>query len=233
MALAFSNLTSGNSITNGASTASVTKAAGSLLLLTSVVTVPSTLGGDEPTLTIGDPSSRGITWTRIHGTIYSDRRDVEVWKGTGGSGSGAFTLTYSAPLNGGYQSHAWSIEEVTGQDTTTPNDAGVVGSTVTGTSLNLPDVGTPDGGDRVFAAFGFENGADSFALEAALTELGSQVGLGNVRSLKTGYDASDPQDETPGATWGTSGNTCGGVGFIVNAAAGGGSKVPIMMAHNS
>ena len=144
-----------------------------------------------------------------------------MFRGTGVSGSGAVTIEYTGA--GTFQQMAWAVDQVTGQNTTTPNDVAVIGSSAT-TSLALTDVGVPDTGDAIYAAFAFEATADSFALGAAFTALGSvDVGAGgNIRQLKSGYDATAPLDETPDCSWTTSGNGAGGIGFIINVAAAGG-----------
>jgi hypothetical protein len=67
----------------------------------------------------------------------------------------------------------------------------------------------------VYAAFGFEGATDSFAPATGLTQHVLRQNGGNVRSLLVGYSTTD---DTPGVTWGTSGNGGAGVGFIINTA---------------
>ncbi|HMQ39066.1 MAG TPA: hypothetical protein PKA33_01675 [Amaricoccus sp.] len=167
-------------------------------------------------------SGHSLTWTAVAAAQqYGSRRSIRVFRAanTGSDTSGTLSITVSASA-GSLQEIKWSVDTFSGIDTTTPNDTPVTAQTgAFQTSHALGDVGTPGVGDAVYCAFGFEDGGDSFALGAAFTQLGSTVGGSNSRSLKTGWDSSAPLDETPDCSWSTSNNACGGVGFILNAAA--------------
>jgi hypothetical protein len=159
----------------------------------------------------------GVTWIEVDSLEYGGRRGACMFHSDGTPSTGALTIT--ATVNGTYQETQWSIDEVTGQDGTTPFDTGQSAAASSGTSLNCPDVGTIDAGDVVYAMAAFESGADSFAWAAGVTSLVYRSGGGNVRSLRTGHSSTD---DTPGVTWGTSGNGAAIIAVIINAAAGGG-----------
>lgn len=234
MALAFTSLEAGRDATltgasDTATTGSITCPADSVTYI--AVAVAQGSAGADLAPTVSSITGASLTWTSMARQVYGSRRSVSVFRAvnTGSETSGALTINMSSAAGGALQEAAWSIVRVTGADTADPDDAAVTGSASSGTSLNLADVGTLDTDDQVFAAFGFESGADSFALAAGLTEIGSVTGGANVRSLKTGYGT----DETPGATWGTSGNGIGGIGFIVNVGSGGGLGATVNRAAES
>lgn len=212
------NLTSGSSLSNPGTTASVAIPDGKIAYLTvarAYNTAPNGAEGIDAVLT-------GVSWEEVSAKqIYGSRRVVQVFRAVNDSGSEVSgTISIESFGSGAtFQEMLWSVELVTAGDIADPDDAPVSDAVSSGTALNLPDVGTPAAEDLIFAAFAFESGADSFAL-ASLTALGSQTGGANVRSLKTGYSTSD---ETPGCTWSTGGNACGGIAFIIND--GGGAPV--------
>jgi hypothetical protein len=226
MALSFSNLKSATSTTNGSASDSVDIPNNGVCYVAVAVAYTAGIGGalDNMTCTLG--GSNAASFTQLAVRNYKLRRRLFLFRAVNTSGStqsGTITATFSSPGSYPYQEHQYSIDLVTGADTSDPDDDPVVNSVDTGaTSLALPDVGTPGAGDAIYAAFAFENGSNSFALSGDLTELGSQTGGANVRSLKTGYDA-DAGDETPQCSWSTNTNGCGGIALIVNvgAAAGG------------
>lgn len=210
------HLTAGSSTSNPGTTASVAIPDDGIAYLTvarAYAIAPNVGEGLAPALA-------GVTWEAVSSKVtYGGRRIVQVFRAVNDSGSevsGTISLT-SFDAGATFQEMLWSVELVTGGDVADPDDAPVTDVVSSGTALDLPDVGTPDDGDVIFAAFAFESGADSFAL-ASLTALGSQTGGGNVRSLKTGYSTSD---ETPGCTWDSSGNSCAGIAFIINDGSGG------------
>lgn len=225
----FSNLTSGQSTSNGAATDSVTVPDDGVVYLSIIAanTPDDALPGSaQMTSSLG--GTLGLTFSLVEERGWGFRRKIWLYRAinkTGSEQSGTVTISIGN-LNTTYQEHMWSIDLATGVDLADPDDVAVTGFNGSpSTSLTLPDVGTPDAGDAIFAVFGFENAAGDFALDAALTELGSQVGGANVRSLKTGYDA-DAGDETPGASSSTS-NYYGGIALIVNAAATGSTPTAV------
>lgn len=170
-------------------------------------------------------SGASLTWDQVDIEYYASRRTVAVFRGvnTGAETSGALTVSMTSSGNA-LQELAWSIVRVTGADTADPEGTPISNSVSSGTAMTIADFGgPPSGDDQVFAASAFESGADSFAFASGMTEIGSVTGGANVRSLKTAYGT----DQTPGVTWGTSGNGAGGIAFIVNAAAGGGAAASL------
>jgi hypothetical protein len=212
--LAFTVLTSLLTTSNPETTESISPAAGSVVYVAVCAAESNTASAGVLSV-----SGAGLSWVQIGAQHYGDRRRVFVWKGTGTPSSGELTITYTPTGGGTYQEMAYSVVEVTGADGTTPNDAAVSGAAASGTSLNLPDVGTPGAGDAVFSVFGMENASDGIALTADITQLTKIETGGNIRSFICGWD-NDPADETPGITW-TSSGAAGGIAFIVNAGTGG------------
>lgn len=217
MAVSISNLTSGNATSATASTASVTISSGADLLLSVAVSTASTMSGAVYTVGI---TGGAETWTEI-GTpiVYADRRKLHVFIGTGTKTNEAiaFNIAFTSLS---YQSHAWSVDQITGHDTGTPNDTAVSFSqtSASASSIAAPDVGTPDSGDAIFAAFGVEDSDANPSVTSPLVALGTQTGLGNVRHLLTGWDEGALTDETPQCA--VTNSRGGVIAFIVNAGAG-------------
>jgi hypothetical protein len=120
MSLSVSSLTSDSTAgasVGGFTTASITPAANSMLILAA--------GGFDGTgsqdFTISSVSGLGLTWTRRKlGVAGSGAKgDVEAWTAVcGGSpGSGTITAATSIAFSGGM---VWDVDQVTGQDGTTP-----------------------------------------------------------------------------------------------------------------
>jgi hypothetical protein len=120
---------------------------------------------------------------------------------------------------------------VTGHDEDTPFDAAVslYASSTSTSSIDSPDVGTPDSGDAVYAAFGVEDSDASPSLTSPMTALGTQTGLGNVQHLLTSWDQGALSDETPAC--GVTSSRGAVIALIINAASGSASIVPQAMAQ--
>ena len=222
MALSASNLTAGLSNSNPGVTASVAPTSGSLTLLWVAYAVAgggSTLSGD----TVAPTGARG-TWTELLRLSSGDdadvgRRAIVLFAGSGSVTSETISISVTT-LGGTYAEVAWCVDEWTGQDTTTPYGT-AVRNAASGTTGLLPTVGTPGTDARVTAAWLHET--SEVVTATGFTALGSVTGGTDVRTLHSFYDASDPQDDTPEASWATS-STWGGIGIIVNALAGGGGS---------
>lgn len=209
MAIGLANKANNVSTSNAFSTGSLSWTAGSR----GVVSVASANTSD---VTGHSCTGGGVTWNEVDSIQYGGRRGLCMFISSATPSTGALTIT--ATVTGVYQETQWSVDELTGFDTSTPNDAGQAGSASSGTALNTPDLGTLDAGDLALFCAGFESGADSFAVAANSTQHIKRAGGGNVRSLIVGYSSTD---DTPGVTWASSGNGCGIVGCIINVAAGG------------
>lgn len=218
-AIAINELTQGACTSDPCSTASISPTAGSVVYIAVAVATNSD-GGTNPTDSI-TISGNGLTWTKVATVFYGSRRRLWVYRGTGTASAGAITMDYW----GGsiYNETMWSVDEFTGVDSTTPNDAATTASILsTGTSLAVGDVGTPDTGDVIYGAFAMAVANDNLAPESGFTALTQIQNGANVRALLTEYDATATLDETPGSTWSTTlttGNGAGGIGFIINGAA--------------
>lgn len=216
MALAFTSLDSAEETsTDGTMTsASLSPTSGAVLFVTIVGTNASANFAQD-----GSVSGLGGTWTKAaDSVVYGIRRVAQVFIGTKATAWGTGTLTINAPGTQSNQDMAYTIDEATGQDSTTPTNTAVSGS---GTdNLTLGDVGTVDSGDAVYVAGAHENGANNFACTGytGITTLGS---LSNVRQIRTFYDDTSP-DTTPNLTSDGGGQRIGAFAFVVNVAAGGG-----------
>jgi hypothetical protein len=154
------------------------------------------------------------TWNVVGTVIYGSRRRITVLMSAGTPTNGTLSIAPAFPETD-YQESQYSVDQITGFNATTPNDTAITGSASSGTSLNLADVGTIDAGDVVYAAFGFEGATDGLAPATGLTTHILRQSGTNVRSLLIGTSTTD---DTPGVTWTTSGNTIGGVAFVINIA---------------
>lgn len=164
--------------------------------------------------TWGSVGVTGGTWTQLSVRHDSgNRRGIFLLRAT--DASGVQTITYTED-SGTWTESAWCIFEATGHDATTPNDTPVTaGSATSVTSLATASVGTPGTGDRVVGTFWHEN--DEAVTFTGFTSLAALTGLTDIRTLNVGYDAADPQDDTPEASWST-GSSAGGIGWIINVA---------------
>lgn len=225
MALAVSTLTSGSDTTNNpCSTASVNPTSGSLTLIWIGYAVVG--GGTTTSTDTVVPSGARGTWTLLDdvsdNTHTTGRRGMRLYAGTGTVTNEAISITATCGA-GTWTETVWIVDEWTGVDGTTPYDASVSTGSGSGTTGTISDVGTPDTGDRITSGWFHET---TQALTATgLTALGSVTSTSDLSQLKSYYDASDPQDETPEVTWSSS-CAWGGIGLIINAAAGGGASAP-------
>lgn len=216
MALAFTGLTSGfTQASNPVNTASVSPAAGSMVLLGVFVCTEEDTGAATDALSV---SGLGLTWTKVGTVGFGAGSSCRVWiyRGTGTPSSGAVTLEYTGDPTW-FETH-WHVIQVSGHDTTTPNDAATTNFTEDspGTSIAAPDVGTPGTGDAVFAIVGVTTAGVNPAPGTG-TEL-YEIDAGGVDlTSMTWYDAS-AADETPQASW-TGTEDSGIVACIVNVAA--------------
>lgn len=229
-ALAISSLASGsNTSSNPASTASVNPTSGSVTYLFVGYAVEG--GGTTVTGNSVTPSGARGTWTTIahveaQTTSGLNRRGLFLVRGTGSVTNEAISITVNITGPGNVWTETmWSVIEVTGQDAT-PDDTPVKNGAVSGTTSSTADVGTVDAGDAVI--FGVIHETNEAVSATGWTSLAEITGGTDIRTLHTYYDDSSP-DETPNATWASSG-TWGSIAFVVNAAAGGGgSAVPIIL----
>ena len=204
------------STSNAFSTGSLSWTAGARGLL-----FPSSSGTGGSTIAGHTATGGGVTWNEIGFVVYGVRRGISILLSDGTPATGAITIT--ATMGSGlYEETQWSADELTNFNTTTVHDTVFTKAAASGTTMSLDDLGTIDTGDLVIAAFGFEGALDDFAPATGLTtHILRQSGSG-VRSLLVGTSTTD---DTPGATWTTSGNGIGGVGAIFNVAAGGAAAV--------
>jgi hypothetical protein len=149
--------------------------------------------------------------------VWGSRRGTYLFKGVGASPStGSPTITYTSnDGDGTYESHKWSLDEVTGADGTTPFGTVYTYTSNSATSAPVTVSETPDAGDMVFYAAGQEtNEAFSLGgeLDTTLAQFGDATG---VRRFITAYDSSPDSTPVPSVTWATAGST-GAIALIVN-----------------
>lgn len=154
MTLAVTSLTSGStspSNLTGFTTASVSPASGSLLVLS--------LGGYDGTgtqdFTVSTVSGLSVTWTKqkASGAGSADKGDLEVWTAPAGAspGSGAITVTLTGS-GFGNASAVWAVDQVTAEDPATPvvtANTQAANASSTGPAVTF---GAPAGGGNLFYA---------------------------------------------------------------------------------
>jgi hypothetical protein len=213
MALALTQLTSGNSTSATASTASVT------IPNDSVCYVTVMLNGNSPSDTLSTTiSSASLSWSQVYSQVLSvgssRGRTIACWRAINTTGSDVTEAisTNSTAGSGLFEEIAWSVVRATGIDTTTPNGTAQSGTWTSGT-ITLGSVGTPDAGDIVFGGHQSSTSSNSASNFDGFTNI-SDIATTNGRNLKVSYDASDPQDDTPAIISGS-----GAVGaFLINVA---------------
>jgi len=211
MALAFSNLVASGSGTNAASynTASISPTAGAVLLVAIETDQASGSANVKPSI-----SGLGATWTEIAdvdfdqtGTTYR----ATFFYGVGATGTGALTISYGGTVQGGC---SWSVDQVTGADTTSPivqhTESSIPGSAATSLSLTLA------------SAIGAGNGAwmgavwqaqETGSAEAGWTDLGNGNHAGPSGTVHTIGNAGNT-DNSGTITWTTSVNNGGMIAEI-------------------
>lgn len=224
MARTYSQLTSGNTTTDGTSavTASISPSADALLIAICVNSKTST----PNTLT---PSGLSLTWNSITGingvTGVSPRLRIEAWYAVCGSspGSGTITFTASASQTG----YAWSICEVTDADTGTPivqNDSASADSSSSFT-LNLEDAVGAD--PLVFAAYGI---ATTTTMTPEWTNLGTQSFTSPARTLIPCVSTSS--DTSAQITLSAATDVIGIIFEVSKGGGGGSAGQPTAIRHN-
>lgn len=218
MALSITNLTSGSDTTNNPSTtASISPANGSFLLV-AVGRANST--GTSYTVTV---SGCGLTWTRIDNQLLESagvqRRELQVWLGTGTPSSGSLTITSGGGEN--WTEHVWCVDQVSGADGVTPTGTSYSSYVDGSTSLTVTVSETPDAGDFVYAAWGLSLASPGSLSYAELdTTLATVTGGSDFRSLSVTYNSAPDSNPAPQITASSQG--IAGISFIINAAAGAG-----------
>jgi hypothetical protein len=184
--------------------------------------------------TVTPVGARG-TWTELLDVQQqgssNDRRSLYLFAGSGSVTNETISITYSSGASATWTETAWVIDEWSGQDTGTPY-ATAIGATGAGaTSGALTDLGTPGTDARVTA--GWIHSVAETVTASGLTATGTNLeSLTDIRSLHVFYDASDPQNETPSASWSTS-DAWTAIGIIINAATGGGVPISAIANHYS
>lgn len=166
MAIAFTNLTSGNdtSGTSGATTASVTPGSNRLQLLRVESRTNITENPNQPTAT-----GNSLTWVVINSIVFdsasASRRRVTLFRALGASPSAG---TIAIDFGGQNQTHcSWGLDEVTGMDTSGTNGSGAIVQSatnsdetlaVTSLTVTLAAFGSAD--NATYGAFGNSNLTD-------------------------------------------------------------------------
>lgn len=226
MAISISNLTTGSDSTQdsapyiGAS-ATINPTSGSLILvavgwanasgysLDAGVYISTTGFGGSPTI------------TQIGFGNYRYRRSFKVYAIEDHGGSSG-TVTFYEGGAETFDDVAWCIDEVTGQDTTTPyagftKEDGGIGTYSSG-DLDPTTGDTPDAGDATWSAVWLEGSSVNPAPEGGWTALGEVTGATGVRCVATAWDSgADTQN-----VWTWTGGSTGGAAAIltINAASG-------------
>lgn len=124
MAISFSNLTNGEDSDGGtdATTASISPSSNNLLLASVVNRTSVSVDPTVPTL-----SGNGLTWVQIATIVFdttsSSRRRISLFRAMGSSpSSGSVTITFGETT----PQALWSIEQVSGVDTSGSDGAGAI-----------------------------------------------------------------------------------------------------------
>lgn len=221
----FANLTSwGETNTNPQTSASITVPNGSALIIswTGSQTAPNQ---DSNAAITSAPS--GMNFTQL-ARVANGRRCTYVWIAVNTSGNditGTYEITQQPTGGGTANGHMAIFDRVNNVNTTTPN--GTVQTVATsGTSISTGSVGSPTSNDAVFGVGTSQLSGAGMSLEASFTVLAGLYSGTNVRQMVSGYDTSDPLDDT--LTVNIGGSSAGsGVAFIVYGTAGGGSQPPL------
>lgn len=224
MALAITHLIDGSLASNGGSTGTVNATAGARVLVSLGISVAAggfTDAGDSVAISGG-----GVTWTQ-KGRVetWGSRRATYTFESSATPSSATLAITFTPVYIATWESTKYSVDEVTGMDTTTPFGTAYTYTSASPTSAPVTVSETPDAGDMVYYAAGLEdNNTPSLGseLDTTLISFGDTVG---VRRFITAYDSSPDSTPEPSVTW-SPGCGTGAVAFVVNVAAGGGGTVP-------
>lgn len=172
MAIVSTNLTTGADIDGGSSsvTASISPTANALLLLTIDQRTGITADPNQPTV-----SGNGLTWVAVDTIVYdtttSSRKRISVFRALGASPSaGAVTIDFGGQAN--TDAH-WSIDQLTGVDTSGTNGSGAIVQVVTAKD----ETGTAPSLTVTLAAFGHAENA-TFGAFGVSTNTALAVGSG-------------------------------------------------------
>lgn len=205
--LTFSNLTSGNDTDGGSSStsASISPASNALLLLAVSSRTNITADPNIPTVT-----GNGLTWVQIGTIVYdttsASRKRITLFRALGASPSTGTVVIDSA---GQAQTDVvWSIDQVTGVDTSGTNGSGAIVQVVTAKDESL----TVDNITATLAAFASANNgtygaiandnASAATVGSGFTQLAAPATAANQR-LITEYKTTN--DTTVNASFGTIG----------------------------
>jgi len=214
MALAITVLTSGGTVASTAfDTASITVPNNAVCYAwvspygaVSSPGIDTTLGG------------AGLSWSRIADvdrTLGSSKsRRLTLYRAINTSGSDATgVLSLTASVTGGSVGGVdYSIEKVTGADTTTPNETPLTANWGVA-NYTFASVGTPAAGDRVYGGQAGATSTTSAEAYDGFTIL-SDINSVDGRNFVSSYDASDPQDDTPS----NQSNSGGGIVLLLKLA---------------
>jgi hypothetical protein len=196
-------LTSGGDSTDGTSfsTASVTPAANSLVLISFYLTSSSTTSA--PTSVVGN----GITYTQLE-TNTPASRTMLLYAGMSASPTaGPITITLPAT----HTSLQWTVMQFTGADTTGTNGSGAIvqsqqSKPATATSINVALASAPTAGNAVYAALGISANAGTYTPGSGWTQAGttSIIASPTVTYIAQ-YDVTTPLATAVTGSWTTTG----------------------------
>lgn len=189
-----------SSETTNIACSALTPSAGAMILL------PVGIAYDTITAPSVSVSGCGLSWNQENIVEGGARRAGAIVKGVGTwSDSGDLSITADDGGEGVFAELAYSINEATENDQTTPLST-VQTDSGTGTGNNMPDVGSTSPGDVVFSVHFDEDANDNLALTAGITLLSKDDDGGDLRAMIVGVDSNANPDTTPGFTSTTSGS---------------------------
>ena len=189
-------LTSANAASQSGQTAEVTIPNKAACYVT-VYAVQGTVGNSYPAISV---DGLGLTWALVAvqdmpGGSRGRRLEVHLAVNTSGAGQTGTISISAVPTGGGvWDSHGWSVIIAENVDTAAPN--GEPQTAYATNSNTMPSCGTPLPGDRVFSATHSGTSEGSAFIPDGFTLIHNLAST-NGRNMKTGYDAEDPQNDTP------------------------------------
>lgn len=220
MAVSLANLTSGTD-TDGnstATTASVSPSSNKLELLTVSSRTLITANPNQPTI-----SGNGLTWVAIASVVYDDtsssRRRITLFRALGASpSSGAISIDFGGQNQ---TTVVWSLEEVSGIDTSGTNGSGAIvqsatnfDDTATASTLTVTLGAFSNTNNATFGSFANGFGLATPTVGSGFTKLGEQADGNNDIKVLTEWKSTN--DTTVDINWGDT-SELGGIAIEIRA----------------
>lgn len=208
MAIAVSNVTSGTSAVAGTSvaTASISPTSNNLVLAT--VSTRSNVTADPPQPTA---TGAGLTWVVVGSIVYdstsASRRRVTLFRALGTVSAGAVTFDWGVQTQTDF---AWSIDQVSGIDTSGTNGSGAIVQSVTNkdetntvATLTVTLAAFSGASNATYGAFGYDGGVSGTAASTAGTGFTKTAGVLSGVNVGASTEYQLANDTTVDMSWNT------------------------------